>query len=99
MAPKGSLRLTYGVLSTASSHFMNIVAQASSVEGTGLSVQAVRVTFKAVAGTFGGKKSALLPVTSVPDWTPMPSGFDDGMEGRIERSAHCRPDTASGMTV
>src|SRR5688572_21781228 len=99
MAPKGLLRPTYGVLSTPSSHFMNIVAQASSVAGSGLSVQAVRLTFMAVAGTLGGKKSVLVPLTSAPDWIPMPSGFEEGMEGRIERSDHRRPDTASAMTV
>ena len=77
-------------MATAICHFMNTVAQASSV-ASDASVQAVLTTCMARAGTKGAKKSLMVPVTVVPPRVVMASGLVAAMAGRTLRCDHFLP--------
>src|ERR1041384_1339252 len=79
---------------------MNIVAQASSVSGSGRSVHEALATCMAVAGTLGAKKSLTVPLTSVPPSVVMLSGLLCAIAGLIERSDQTLPlASVSAITV
>src|SRR6185436_9201317 len=98
MAPKALLRDTYGALLAAVSHFMNMLAQRSSVAGTGLSVHADFWTCIASAGTLL-KKSSTVPVCAVPPRFVIPSGFVRAIAGRIDRSDQTLPPASASATA